>query len=253
MKYFKHQANMRHDTKIRLLVNRYGLEGYGLYNLILESIVEGLDDSHPVPELKETCEEIAALYHGNTANINEQVSWMINAGLFSISEFSARVMCVKIFKFLDAESTRSEKVRNLVRNFKAEEKRQYLSATKPDVSEVVSDIFGQNLPETETETETETELVSVDASPPTVRQKFVKPTIEEVRDYCQERGKGVNPESWMDHYTANGWRVGKNPMKDWRAAVRQWERSSFGPQAGADSMTEEQRNARIAEILGGSR
>lgn len=52
---------------------------------------------------------------------------------------------------------------------------------------------------------------------------FAPPTLKEVHQYCQERGRGVNPEKWMAHYQANGWKVGKNPMKDWRAAVRTWE------------------------------
>lgn len=57
--------------------------------------------------------------------------------------------------------------------------------------------------------------------------KFVPPTLEEVTAYCHERGDKVNPEKWMDHYTSNGWKVGKNPMKDWKAAVRTWENSEF--------------------------
>lgn len=52
---------------------------------------------------------------------------------------------------------------------------------------------------------------------------FIPPTLEEVTAYCQERGKGVNPQKWLDHYTSNGWMVGKNKMKDWKAAVRTWE------------------------------
>jgi len=54
---------------------------------------------------------------------------------------------------------------------------------------------------------------------------FVQPTLEEVRAYCRERNRGVDPELWLAHYQANGWRVGKNPMKDWRASVRTWERN----------------------------
>lgn len=61
-----------------------------------------------------------------------------------------------------------------------------------------------------------------------LEKKFVRPSIEEVREFCAERKKGVNADAWFDHYTANGWKVGKNAMKDWRAAVRQWERHSFG-------------------------
>ena len=51
------------------------------------------------------------------------------------------------------------------------------------------------------------------------------PTLEDVKAYCKERGNRVDPERFIDYYTSNGWKVGKNPMKDWKAAVRTWERS----------------------------
>ena len=53
--------------------------------------------------------------------------------------------------------------------------------------------------------------------------RFTPPDFSEVQAYCQERGKGVDPERWFNYYTANGWMVGKNKMKDWKAAVRTWE------------------------------
>jgi hypothetical protein len=56
---------------------------------------------------------------------------------------------------------------------------------------------------------------------------FTKPSLEEVAAYCGERGHRVDPQKFLDHYEANGWRVGRNPMRDWKAAVRTWERSSF--------------------------
>ena len=56
---------------------------------------------------------------------------------------------------------------------------------------------------------------------------FAPPALTEVSAYCAERGKLVNPQQWLDHYTANGWKVGRNPMKDWKAAVRQWERNGL--------------------------
>lgn len=57
----------------------------------------------------------------------------------------------------------------------------------------------------------------------TVKSKH--PTFDEVKAYCNERNNRVDPERFIDYYTANGWKVGKNPMKDWKAAVRTWERS----------------------------
>lgn len=56
---------------------------------------------------------------------------------------------------------------------------------------------------------------------------FQRPTLEEVTAYCDERGNLVSPQSWIDFYTSNGWKVGKNPMKDWKAAVRTWERNGI--------------------------
>ena len=54
---------------------------------------------------------------------------------------------------------------------------------------------------------------------------FIPPTLEDVKNYCKERGKGVDAEKWMAHYESNGWMVGRCKMKDWRAAVRTWERA----------------------------
>lgn len=68
------------------------------------------------------------------------------------------------------------------------------------------------------------------------RTRFVPPDVEQVRAYCRERGNGIDPEAFVDHYTAKGWMVGRSPMKDWRAAVRTWEqrRRSQGKEAGGE-------------------
>ncbi len=54
-------------------------------------------------------------------------------------------------------------------------------------------------------------------------RNFVPPTLSEVKAYCQERNNGINPQSFIDFYSSKGWFVGKNKMKDWKAAVRTWE------------------------------
>lgn len=54
--------------------------------------------------------------------------------------------------------------------------------------------------------------------------KFKKPTIEEVDAYCEERGNGIDAAAFWDFYESKGWFVGRNAMKDWKAAVRTWER-----------------------------
>ena len=77
-------------------------------------------------------------------------------------------------------------------------------------------------------------------------KKFIKPTLAEVQAYCRERQNNVDAERWLDYYEANGWKVGKNPMKDWRAAVRTWER---GTVAGGGTNTEKRDENGLREIV----
>ena len=55
------------------------------------------------------------------------------------------------------------------------------------------------------------------------RKKFAIPTPEEVQAYCDERKNGISGQQFCDFYSAKGWKIGKEPMKDWKAAVRTWE------------------------------
>ena len=61
----------------------------------------------------------------------------------------------------------------------------------------------------------------------TKRKRFEKPTLSQIEQYCIERNNTVNAEQFFDYYESNGWKVGKNSMKDWKAAVRTWERSEY--------------------------
>jgi hypothetical protein len=59
------------------------------------------------------------------------------------------------------------------------------------------------------------------------QKRFTPPSVLEVKEYCTERANTIDAEKFVDHYTSNGWMVGKNHMKDWKAAVRTWEKSSI--------------------------
>ena len=63
----------------------------------------------------------------------------------------------------------------------------------------------------------------------TKRKVFTKPTVEEVKAYCAERKNNVNADKFIDFYESKGWLIGKNPMKDWKACVRTWEKGSTSP------------------------
>ena len=80
-----------------------------------------------------------------------------------------------------------------------------------------------NEKEKETEKEKEKEKERASISPADAGRARTMPTLGEIEAYCHERGNRVNARRFYDFYTANGWRVGKNAMRDWKAAVRGWE------------------------------
>ena len=60
------------------------------------------------------------------------------------------------------------------------------------------------------------------AEPKPTAPRFVKPTVEDVAAYCKEKGYAINAEHFINYYEANGWKVGKNPMKSWQATCANW-------------------------------
>lgn len=64
-------------------------------------------------------------------------------------------------------------------------------------------------------------------------KRFSPPSLEEVSAYCKERKNCIDPQYWLDYYKSNGWKVGCNSMRDWKASVRCWEKNGFPQGNGA--------------------
>ena len=76
-----------------------------------------------------------------------------------------------------------------------------------------------------------------------ISNRFIKPSIEEVEQYCLERKNKIDAQYFIDYYESKGWLIGKNKMKNWKAAIRTWERRTKKEQK-----VEEQNRYKIAEI-----
>lgn len=72
------------------------------------------------------------------------------------------------------------------------------------------------------------EDISLPAEAPTKTKRFSPPSVEDVAAYCQERKNGIDADAFVDYYSARNWTMGKTKMKDWKAAVRTWERNRKG-------------------------
>ena len=82
----------------------------------------------------------------------------------------------------------------------------------------------QNVSSLETQVRLGKDSIGKDNSIGAKRSRFTPPTTEEIQAYCTEKHYNVNPEHFIDYYESNGWKVGRNSMKDWKAAVRNWAR-----------------------------
>ena len=117
----------------------------------------------------------------------------------------------QVLKKRDREKIRYNKIKDL-KDFLPADCQQTASSLSPKIRE--DKIREDNNPP-----------VSKDTVPPK-GTKQVRPTLKEVAAYCKERGGLVEPNKWYDYYSSNGWKVGKNPMRDWKACVRNWERNA---------------------------
>ena len=97
---------------------------------------------------------------------------------------------------------------------------------------------------TESTTEsTQTRRIKNDKNDKKESSRFTPPTVEEVRAYCSERKNGINPERFIDFYQTKGWMVGKNKMKDWKAAIRTWEQRDRQKGEPEDDISRRQRES----------
>jgi hypothetical protein len=86
-----------------------------------------------------------------------------------------------------------------------------------------------------------------------IKRKFIKPTIEQIKEYCLERNNNVDSDKFFNYYEANGWVQGKSckPIKDWKACVRTWEQKSKSenPKWFNDNITKEEMSEEELEEL----
>lgn len=97
-----------------------------------------------------------------------------------------------------------------------------------DVTQVKQLCNGEIEKELEIEKEIDKEIDNKCASTKQKRKRFVKPTISDIEQYCSEKNISINAQQFIDYYESNGWKVGRNSMKDWQATVRRWASNNYG-------------------------
>lgn len=214
--YFPHYCH--HGKTLYILENLYGNDGYAFFYKLLEAL--GDSEGHYYDCRDATAWEfLQAKTRTDEITTCSILDKLANMGVIDPELWKIRVIWMETF---------TSSIKDVYLN------RRVSIPKKPMVSEflhvettpsVVSTDENPQSKVKESKVKKNKEK-SIGDKPPTTR--FIPPTIEEVKAYCLERNNRVNPERFMAHYTSNGWKVGKNKMVDWKAAVITWENNEGG-------------------------
>jgi hypothetical protein len=194
MKWFKHDSTANMDAKLQQIMLEYGMEGYGLYWYCLELIAAAVTPSNITFELEHDSRVIARNTGLGVQKVQEIMAHFVAVGLFENCD--GIISCLKLASRTDDYVTRINKLQK-------SEQSTNIVRTKSDFVVLDQNRSDQNRTEK--------------------NRKFIPPTMEEIKNYIFEIKGTVNPASFYNHYQAVGWKVGKNTMKDWKAAIRGWQ------------------------------
>lgn len=210
--YIKLKENYFEQDNIKVLES---MENGYIYSLIIIKLYlksaknEGrLMMTPTIPYDPNKVEILANVIGHDVAHVREAINLGIKLDLITIIE-GKEIWLNDIQNFIGKSSTEADRIRN------------YRKTLTKDVQ-----MYDKRTPEIELEIELEIEKeLEIKRDKKNKRKKFVKPTVEEVRQYCNERENLIDPEEFVDFYESKGWRIGKSAMKDWKACVRTWERN----------------------------
>ena len=197
--YFPHDYNAHNDEKILYIRSKYGMEGYGLYWYFIEKMHESND-------CKLTCKLI------------EGVAYQINIDITLLLQFYNDCIDIELF-VTDGVKYWSDRVLKNIETFDKKKEAKSLAGKKG-----MENRWKNNSVITENNI-----VISEDNKEKKIKEnkiKEYKPTIYDIEnEMClslDEFTSKAQAEKFFNYYEANGWKVGRNPMKSWKAAVRNW-------------------------------
>lgn len=212
--YFPHDSNAKDDPKCVLMIEQLGMEGYGIYWMLVEALRDQPDYTYPVANIP----ALARRYNTSAEKVRTVV---YNYELFTVKEdkiFFSESLNRRMLVFNENRAKRSAAGRlGMARRWGDNNVITPLLQSN-------STVITSKVKESKVKEKESIEKVA------TKRTAFVAPSLQEVKDYISEKGYTVDAQRFIDFYEAKGWMIGKNKMKDWRAAVRTWMRRPDEPQ-----------------------
>ena len=205
--YLKLKDNFYDSEQLIILQNMQ--DGYLYSDILMKLYLRSLKNEGKLMfnnMIPYTPQVLAQVVRHQVGTVEKALKIFQDLGLIEILDNGAIYM-MDIQNFIGKSSTEADRIRNF---------RKQIAIENKDFVQM----YNKSTPEIEIEKEIELEI---DKKENIKRKKFVKPTIDEIKDYCLERNNGINANAFYDFYESKNWYVGKNKMKDWKACVRTWE------------------------------
>lgn len=222
MKYYLHDTSAFDDEKVTELFINFGYEGVGLFYVVLEKLAK---QEKPV--------KTEVLKKQLRIGKKLEKCWKFMEEIGIISSNNGETFNKQLLNFSEKYQIKKEKTRKKVSEWRE----------KQEIAETVTSYKDEcNPPKVK-----KSKVNEIDNK----LKKFIKPELIEISDYCLDRKNSVDANKFFNYYESNGWQVGKNKMKDWRAAVRTWEANDVNPKQNGTERVETalEKNFRIhAEV-----
>lgn len=220
--YLRLKDNFFDSDELKILESMK--DGYLYSNILLKLYLRSLKNDGKLvvnERIPYSADMLASVTGHQVGTIKQALSVFKDLGLIDVLDNGAIYM-LDIQNFIGKGSSEADRKR---------EYRQRIETERTNVQTNLRQISEKSPPEIEIELEKdieiEKEIDSSAKSTTTKRKRFEKPTLSQITQYCLERNNNVNAEQFYDYYESNGWKVGKNSMKDWKACVRTWERNEY--------------------------
>ena len=224
--YLRLKDNFFDSDELKILESMK--DGYLYSNILLKLYLRSLKNDGKLvvnERIPYNSEMLASVTGHQVGTVKQALSMFKELGLIEVLENGAIYM-LDIQNFIGKGSTEADRQRLYDRRISEERKQNKLTQSR-NLEEICKKSTPEIEIELEKDIEIEKEIHSSAKSTTTKRKRFEKPTLSQITQYCLERNNNVNAEQFYDYYESNGWKVGKNSMKDWKACVRIWERNGY--------------------------
>ena len=196
--------------------------------------------------LDDFTEELALDIDESPDNVRFTIEYLLRVGLLEISADGKQYYLTELKNLIGSESASTQRVRDYRQRKKEQQKAlqcntNVTESLQCNTNETKSLQCNASVTDVKRECSVEIEIekdIDIDKEKNIKRESkkanaFCPPTLEEVKAYCEERSNNVDADKFIDFYSAKGWMIGKNKMKDWKAAVRNWEHGDNERQQGS--------------------